>query len=99
MRRRPLHLGLQLFQLLLHVAGHLRSGLKANVISMTDVAPGNLIDDVGRQLRIRRAVTDQQQKGMQRTGDFQALQFNGRVLEPGGEERIFRQLRRAGVIR
>ncbi len=65
--RGALHLRLQLFQLLFHIARHLRSCLIANVVRMTYVAAGNFVDHVGGELRIRRPVTDQKEKGMQWT--------------------------------
>src|ERR1035437_7441784 len=81
-----LHFGFELFHLLLHEGGEAGSGGKADVIGVQDVALGDGVGDIGRKLRIWRAVADEQQVGVGRARDFQVFELHWSILHAGGEE-------------
>src|ERR1019366_4633484 len=82
----PLHFRLKLVQLFLHEGGEASSGRKPDVIGMQDVALGDCVRDVGRQLRIGRTVTDKQQVGIRRARDLQTTELYGSILHTGRGE-------------
>ena len=79
-RARPLHLGLQLVQLLLHERSQAGRGAIADVVGVLQVGLRHAVGHVGRQARIRRAVADQQQIGVGGAHHLQLLEQHRGVL-------------------
>ena len=58
---------------------------------MQDVALGDGVGHIGSQVGVGRAVADEEQVGVGRTGDLEILEHHGSVLDPGcGQRRLAR---------
>ena len=79
-RARALHLRLEFLQLLFHEGGEAGRGAVADVVGVLDVRLGDAVGDVGRQVRVRGAVADQQQVSVGRARHPQLLERQRRFL-------------------
>jgi hypothetical protein len=82
-RARPLHLGSQLFELLLHELGKPGGGAVPDRVSVLQIRLRDPVGYVGGQALVGRLVADQENVRIVRPGHFQLLQDDGYIFDFG----------------